>query len=254
VSSLRAAISGGAVSPPALVRRIESELGLRYSISLAQTESSCSITMATAADSADDRAETLGRPLPNTEVRIVDPRTGQTAECGAVGEICARGYLVMRGYLSAPEATAAAIDSDGWLHTGDLGSMDERGYLRIADRTKDMIIRGGENIYPREIEEVLISHPDVAEASVLGFPDDHYGEVVAAAIRPSRPRPRSRPLPSDADADADGRFAAELAGFCRARLAGYKVPARWLITDAFPLTASGKIRKDVLRDQLAARP
>jgi fatty-acyl-CoA synthase len=187
VSSLRVAISGGAVSPPALVRRIESELGLRYSISLAQTEASCSITMASAADSADDRAETLGRPLPHSEVRIVDLRTGRTAACGAIGEICARGYQVMRGYLDAPAATAAAIDPDGWLRTGDLGSMDERGYLRIAGRIKDMIIRGGENIYPREIEEVLISHPAVAEAAVLGFPDDHYGEVVAAAIRPSPP-------------------------------------------------------------------
>jgi fatty-acyl-CoA synthase len=251
VSSLRVAISGGAVSPPALVRRIESRLGLRYSISLAQTEASCSITMASADDSADDRAETLGRPLPQTEVRIVDLRTGQTAACGAVGEICARGYLVMRGYLDAPEATAAAIDADGWLHTGDLGSMDQRGYLRIAGRIKDMIIRGGENVYPREIEEVLTSHPAVAEASVLGFPDDHYGEVVAAAIRPSAP---SAAAPAEAPASGDDDLAAELADFCRARLAAYKVPARWLITDAFPLTASGKIRKDVLRDQLHGQP
>ena len=178
------------MSPPALVRQVEATLGLTYSISFAQTESSCSITMSGAADSADDRAETLGRPLPETEVRIADLHTGGTAACGAVGEICTRGYLVMRGYLNAPEATSAAIDADGWLHTGDLGSMDERGYLRIAGRIKDMIIRGGENIYPREIEEVLIGHPAVADAAVLGFPDEHYGETVAAAIR--RPR-RSLP-------------------------------------------------------------
>jgi fatty-acyl-CoA synthase len=144
--------------------------------------------MASTADSADDRAETVGRPLPDTEVRIADLRTGETAACGAVGEICTRGYLVMRGYLNAPEATAAAIDADGWLHTGDLGSMDERGYLRIAGRIKDMII-----------------------------------------------------------------LADELAEFCRDRLAAYKVPIRWLITDAFPLTASGKVRKDALREQLADR-
>ena len=250
VSSLRCAISGGAVSPPALVRQIESELGLVYSISLAQTEASCSITMGSAADSADDRAQTLGRPLPNSEVRIADLRSGQTAECGVVGEICARGYQVMHGYLDAPEATAAAIDADGWLHTGDLGSMDERGYLRVAGRIKDMIIRGGENIYPREIEEVLISHPAVADASVLGFPDEHYGEVVAAAIRPAGAVPSAAGAPG---APGDGGLAAELAQFCRARLAAYKVPARWLITDAFPLTASGKIRKDVLREQLADR-
>ena len=241
VSSLRRALSGGAVSPPALVRQAEATLGLTYSISFAQTESSCSITMTGSADSADDRAETLGRPLPDTEVRIADLPTGETAACGAVGEICTRGYLVMRGYLNAPEATAAAIDADGWLHTGDLGSMDERGYLRIAGRIKDMIIRGGENIYPREIEEVLIGHPAVADASVLGFPDEHYGETVAAAIRPARP------------GAAIDDLAGELAEFCRERLAPYKVPVRWLITDAFPLTASGKVRKDALREQLADR-
>jgi fatty-acyl-CoA synthase len=241
LSSLRIALSGGAVSPPALVRQVEATLGVTFSISFAQTESSCSITMSGAADSADDRAETLGRPLPETEVRIADLHTGGTAACGAVGEICTRGYLVMRGYLNAPEATSAAIDADGWLHTGDLGSMDERGYLRIAGRIKDMIIRGGENIYPREIEDVLIGHPAVADAAVLGFPDDHYGETVAAAIRPAGPEP------------AVDDLADELAEFCHARLAAYKVPIRWLITDAFPLTPSGKVRKDALRDQLAAR-
>ena len=245
VSSLRRALSGGAVSPPALVRQAEATLGVTYSISFAQTESSCSITMSGSADSADDRAETLGRPLPQTEVRITDLRTGGTAACGAVGEICTRGYLVMRGYLNAPDATAAAIDADGWLRTGDLGSMDERGYLRIAGRIKDMIIRGGENIYPREIEEVLISHPAVADASVLGFPDDHYGETVAAAILVTAPGL------ADDDRAAD-ELAAELREFCRAGLAAYKVPIRWLITDAFPLTPSGKIRKDALREQLAA--
>jgi len=239
VSSLRRAMSGGATSPPALVRRAEATLGLTYSISFAQTESSCSITMSGSADSADDRAETLGRPLPDTEVRIADLHTGETTACDVVGEICTRGYLVMRGYLNAPEATAAAVDADGWLRTGDLGSMDERGYLRIAGRIKDMIIRGGENIYPREIEEVLIGHPAVADASVLGFPDEHYGETVAAAIRLTGPDPAAAALTD------------ELAEFCRARLAPYKVPIRWLITDAFPLTPSGKVRKDALRDRLA---
>ena len=241
VSSLRRAISGGAVSPPDLVRRIESELGLCYSISLAQTEASCSITMTSAADSAADRAETVGRPLPDTEVRVAGLAGGDTVACGVVGEICTRGYLVMRGYLNAPEATAAAVDADGWLHTGDLGSMDERGYLRVAGRIKDMIIRGGENIYPREIEEVLIGHPAVADASVFGFPDPHYGETVAAAIRPSSPD------------SARDELAGELTEFCRARLAAYKLPIRWLFTDVFPLTASGKIRKDALRERLAER-
>jgi fatty-acyl-CoA synthase len=240
VSSLRLSMTGGAVSPPALVRQMEATLGVTYCITFAQTESSCSITISTPADSAADRTDTVGRPLPATDVRIADPRTGATVRAGTIGEIRTRGYLVMSGYLNAPEATAAAIDSDGWLCTGDLGAMDERGYLRIAGRIKDMIIRGGENIYPREIEEVLISHPAVADASVLGIPDEYYGEVVGAAVRPAGPT------------QSDEELAAELAEFCRTRLAAYKVPVRWLVTDAFPLTASGKIRKDVLRESLTA--
>ena len=175
---------------------------------------------------------------------MVDLRTGETAGCGEAGEICTRGYLVMRGYLNAPEATAAAIDADGWLHTGDLGSMDERGYLRIAGRLKEMIIRGGENIYPREIEQVLLGHPAVADASVVGVPDRYYGEVVGAAIRPAGDR-------GVAGLDTDG-LAAELADYCRARLAAEKVPARWLVTGSLPMTPSGKIRKDELRAQLGA--
>ena len=238
VSSLRRVLTGGAVSPPALARQAEATLGLTYLIAFAQTEAGCVISMATAADSADDRAETLGCPLPHTETRIAGLRTNETARCGEIGEICTRGYLVMRGYLNAPEATAAAVDADGWLHTGDLGSMDDRGYLRIAGRLKEMIIRGGENIYPREIEEVLIAHPAVADASVLGIPDGYYGEVVGAAIRPAR---------ASVAGDA---LAAELAEYCRDRLAAEKVPARWLVTDTFPLTASGKIRKDTLREML----
>jgi fatty-acyl-CoA synthase len=239
VSSLRRVLTGGAVSPPALARQTEATLGLTYLIAFAQTEAGCVISMATAADSADDRAETLGRPLPHTETRIAGLRTNETARCGEIGEICTRAYLVMRGYLNAPEATAAAVDDDGWLHTGDLGSMDDRGYLRIAGRLKEMIIRGGENIYPREIEEVLIAHPAVADASVLGIPDGYYGEVVGAAIRPARA------------SVADGALAAELAEYCRDRLAAEKVPARWLVTDTFPLTASGKVRKDTLREMLS---
>jgi len=260
VSSLRRVLTGGAVSPPALARQVEDALGVTYMIGFAQTEAGCVISLGTAADQADDRAETMGRPLPHAEARIASLRTGETARCGEVGEICARGYLVMRGYLNAPEATAAAVDADGWLHTGDLGSMDERGYLRIAGRLKEMIIRGGENIYPREIEEVLIAHPAVADASVLGVPDDYYGEVVGAAIR-IRPATASSPggaSPHGDDGDASDlsgdRLIAELAAYCRGRLAPEKVPARWLITDAFPMTPSGKIRKDDLRAQLTQAP
>ena len=242
VSSLRRVLTGGAVSPPALVGEVEATLGVTYSIAFAQTEATCSVTITTAADSVEDRAQTLGRALPQTEARIADLRTNETARCGEVGEICTRGYLVMRGYLNAPKATAAAIDAEGWLHTGDLGSMDERGYLRIRGRLKEMIIRGGENIYPREIEEVLVAHPAVADASVIGLPDEYYGEVVGAAIR----------LADAGDADPD--LTVKLADYCRALLAAEKVPVRWLVTDGFPMTASGKIRTDALREMLSEVP
>ena len=193
--------------------------------------------MTRVSDSAADRAETLGRPLPQTEVKIVDVATGATVPCGTTGEICTRGYLVMDGYLGDPQATAAAIDPDGWLHTGDLGSVDERGYCRIAGRLKEMIIRGGENIYPREIEMVLLEHQGVAEAAVVGVADERWGEQVAAFIRPG-----AVPGPSAADLDA----------FCRERLAGFKVPRFWRMVDVFPMTASGKVQKFVLRERFAA--
>ena len=237
LSSLRVALSGGAIVPPELVRQVEAAFGIPLVQTFAQTESSCSITLTRPSDSAEDRAETLGRPLPQTAVKITDVATGQTVPCGTVGEICTRGYLVMDGYLGDPEATAAAIDPDGWLHTGDLGSMDERGYCRIAGRIKEMIIRGGENIYPREIEAALLSHPGVAEVAVVGVPDRFWGEEVGAAIRP---------------AAAGGELVpAELAEYCRGRLAAYKTPVRWLLTDSFPLTSTGKVRKDVLSARLA---
>ncbi len=235
LSSLRIALSGGATVPPELVRRVEAEFGVPFTLTFAQTESSCSITVTRVSDTEADRAETLGQPLPQTEVKIADVATEATVPCGTVGEICTRGYLVMDGYLGDPEATAAAIDAEGWLHTGDLGSMDERGYCRIEGRLKEMIIRGGENIYPREIEAVLLSHPDVADVAVVGVPDRFWGEVVGAVVRPV------------ADVPAE----AELAEYCRGRLAAYKTPVRWLFTEAFPLTSTGKIRKDVLSAQLS---
>ena len=172
----------------------------------AQTESSPVITQTSPRDSADDRARTLGRPLPHTSVRIVNPRTGDTLPVSEPGELLTRGYSVMLGYHDDPAATAAAIDADGWLHTGDLATMDERGYCRIGGRLKEMIIRGGENIYPREIEAVLFGHPDVAEAAVVGIPDERWGEQVAAFVRPTAGR---TPDPAD------------LFSYCRARLAPF---------------------------------
>ena len=237
VSSVRLLFTGGAVVPPALVKRVEAAFGAPMCIVFAQTEASPVITGTAPGDATADREETLGRPLPDTEVKIIDAATGDTVAPGVIGELCTRGYHVMTGYLDDPEATAAAIDADGWLHTGDLGSMDERGYCRIGGRLKDMIIRGGENIYPREIEQVLFEHEDVADVAVVGVPDPVWGEQVAAVVRPAAGR----------TPDPDVLFA-----YCRARLAPHKAPRHWRVVDAFPLTPSGKIKKYVLRDELIA--
>jgi len=210
LSCLRAAVSGGSPVPAGLVREVESRLGVRFSIVFGTTECSPLVTQVKLDDPAEDRAGTLGSPLPQTEIMIADVATGQPVPVGEPGELCARGYLVMRGYHDAPEATAAAVDAEGWYHTGDLASLDGRGYLRIEGRIKDMIIRGGENIYPREIEDALFAHPAVAEAAVIGVPDETWGEVAAAYVRPVPGRPAPAPE--------------ELRAWCRERLAPYKTP------------------------------
>ncbi len=237
LSSVRCALAGGATVPPTLVRRVEAALCVPMSILFAQTEASPGIAQTRLDDSPADRAETLGRAHPQVEVAIADPATGQFLPPGAVGEILTRGYHVMKGYFDHPGATRAAIDAAGWLHTGDLGSADERGYHRIEGRLKEMIIRGGENIYPREIEHVLYVHPAVADVAVVGVPDDHWGEQVAAFVRAV---PGENATPE------------ELTSFCRERLAAHKTPRNWVFVDAFPLTPSGKIQKFVLREQFAA--
>jgi len=231
LSSVRLGMCGGSLAPATLVRQFEERLGVPLLITFAQTESSCSMTVTRPEDAAADRAETAGRPLPQTEVKIVGLGDGQAVPFGAAGEICVRGYLVMDGYLGDPAATSAAIDDAGWLRTGDAGSMDQRGYLAIRGRVKEMIIRGGENIYPREIEDVLLSHPAVAQVAVVGVASTFWGEEVGAVICP---------------AGGTAPDSAELKAFCRQRLAAYKTPAYWLFTDSFPLTATGKVRKDVL--------
>ncbi len=237
LSALRVAVSGGAPVPAELVRSTEERLDVRFSIVFGTTECSPLVTQVKLDDSADDRAGTLGSPLPHTEVKIADIVTGVPVPVGQVGELCARGYLVMRGYHDAPEATAAAIDADGWYHTGDLASIDARGYLRIEGRIKEMIIRGGENIYPREIEEALFAHPAVAEAAVIGVPDQTWGEVIAAFVRSAPGAPA--PTPD------------ELRAHCRQRLAPYKTPVHWVFVDALPMTASGKIQKYKLQETFA---
>jgi fatty-acyl-CoA synthase len=216
---------------------VEERFGIPFVNTYGQTESSCSVTATRPGDTAPDRRYTVGRPLPQTEVKITAVGRAEPVPPGTVGEICTRGYLVMRGYADDPQATLAAIDANGWLRTGDLGSMDARGYVRVAGRLKEMIIRGGENIYPREIEAVLLAHPAVADAAVVGIADRFWGEVVGAAIRPV---PDAAP-PSEA----------VLAAFCQRRLAPAKVPARWLLLGGFPLTPTGKVRKDQLSELFA---
>jgi fatty-acyl-CoA synthase len=216
------------------VRRIERELGVRFGIVYGQTEASPVITQTRLDDAIEDKAETVGQPLPQVEVDVIDAATGEVVPIGAVGELCARGYQVMTGYYEMPDKTTETIDADGWLHTGDLATMDERGYLRIVGRLRDMIIRGGENIYPREIEDVLFTHPGVAEAAVVGIPDPKWGEVVGAFIRPVV---GAEPTEQD------------LFTHVRAHLAPHKTPTIWRLVEAYPLTPSGKIKKYELVEQ-----
>ncbi|WP_043287139.1 AMP-binding protein [Paraburkholderia oxyphila] len=237
LASWRLATLGGAPVPPELVRRAFTEFNLDVAIGFGQTESSPYITHTLPRDPNPQWIETVGRPLPQTEVKISDPDTGETVPLGVIGEVCAKSICVMKGYLGDRKATAETIDAQGWLHTGDLGSLDAQGYLRIHGRIKDMIIRGGENIYPREVEDVLCTHPGVTLASIVGVPDAQWGEVVVAFVQP---RPGCN-LSSD-----------ELFEFCRARLASYKTPRIWRFVDRFPQTASGKIQKFVLRDEFMA--
>ena len=234
LSSVRTMTSGGSTVPAALVARFEKELGATFTIVFGQTECSPVASMTRPDDTTEDKANTLGGPMPNVEVKIVDPQTGATVPCGELGEYCTRGYHVMLEYFDMPEATAQTIDREGWLHTGDLCSMDERGYCKVEGRLKDMIIRGGENIYPRELEELLFKHPSVGEAAVVGLPDERLGEVVGAFIRPA---PGQQP-------DRDELFA-----YLREHLSPQKTPKHWFLLDEFPLTGSGKIQKFVLRQQ-----
>ena len=233
LSSVKAICSGGSTVPAPLVKRFEEKLGAPFTIVFGQTECSPVAAQTRTDDSVEDKANTIGLPLPNMETKIIDPNTGETVPIGTVGEFCTRGYHVMLGYFEMPDATAAAIDADGWLHTGDLCAMDARGYCTVEGRLKDMIIRGGENIYPRELEELLFRHPKVGEVAVIGVPNEKWGEEVAAFIRPA----------PGAVIDKE-----ELIDYMRASLAPHKTPKHWFVVDAFPLTGSGKIQKFKLRE------
>jgi fatty-acyl-CoA synthase len=233
LSSWRLATLGGAPVPPELVRKVQTLTPARVAIGFGQTEASPYITHTLPDDDESEWIDTVGKPLPHCEIMIVDPDSGQTVPLGQLGEICTRGYAVMKGYFNDAAATRSALDADGWLHTGDLGTIDAKGYCRVQGRLKDMIIRGGENIYPREIEELLFSHPAVADAAVVGVPDPTWGEIPVAFIRLG-----DGPRPSDE----------ELHAFCRQHLAPYKTPRHWRFVTRFPQTPSGKIQKFVLRD------
>jgi fatty-acyl-CoA synthase len=233
-SSLRTGVMAGSPCPIEVMRQVVDRMNCReITIAYGQTESSPVITMSSAEDSLDLRCTTVGRALPETEVKIVEPATCATLPPGQSGELCTRGYLVMKGYDNDPAATAAAIDRDGWLHTGDLAVMSEDGFFRITGRLKDMILRGGENIYPREIEEFLYEHPKVAEVQVVGMPHERLGETVLAWIR----------LKPGCEATAG-----ELQEFCREQIAYFKVPESIRFVDSFPTTVTGKVQKFRIRE------
>jgi fatty-acyl-CoA synthase len=233
LSAVKALCSGGSTVPADLVKRLEEAVGAPFTIVFGQTECSPVACMTHADDSIEDKAYTLGQAMPGVEVKIVDTETGVTQPVGVLGEFCTRGYHVMHEYFENPEATAKTIDADGWLHTGDLCSMDARGYCKIEGRLKDMIIRGGENIYPREIEELLFQHPSVGEVAVVGLPNERLGEEVAVFLRPA---PHS-------SIDKDALFT-----YLREHLSPQKTPRHWFEVEAYPLTGSGKIQKFALRE------
>jgi fatty-acyl-CoA synthase len=234
--SLQSIMSGASFVPAELVTRAKEAFGCQFSIVFGQTELHGVITQTHLDDSAEDQSRTIGRPLPMVDVKITDPESGATVPVGTRGEICARGYQTMLEYFEQPGQTQLTLSSDGWLRTGDLASMDDRGYLTITGRLKDMIIRGGENIYPRELEDVLASHPGVAAVAVVGVPDETWGEQVGAVIVPAG----SQAAPSPEI----------LRGYCRERLARFKSPSFWYFVSDLPTTATGKIQKYVLRDQI----
>ncbi|MDH5159694.1 AMP-binding protein [Heyndrickxia oleronia] len=235
LSSLRTGIMAGSNCPIEVMKGVIYRMGAsEITIAYGQTESSPVITQTRTNDPIELRVETVGRALPNVEVKIVDPSTNLVVRNGEQGELCTRGYHVMKGYYKNPEATKEVIDEEGWLHTGDLAVMDEQGYCRITGRLKDMIIRGGENIYPREIEEFLYTHPKVLDVQVIGVPDETYGEQVMAWIIPK---------------EGESITIEEVRDYCKGKIARHKIPRFVEITDSYPMTASGKIQKYRLREQ-----
>lgn len=234
MSSLRTGIMAGSPCPIEVMRRVVDKMAPEVTIAYGQTESSPVVTQTRTDDKIERRVTTVGRAIPEVEVKIIDPETGTECPAGVQGEVCFRGYVVMKGYYKMPEATAAAIDKEGWLHSGDLGIKDEEGYVKITGRLKDMIIRGGENIYPREIEEFLYTNPKVLDVQVIGIPSRKYGEEVMAYIK----------LKGGEASTED-----EIKAFCQGKIARQKIPKYISFVKEYPMTASGKVQKYKLREQ-----
>jgi fatty-acyl-CoA synthase len=233
LSSLKQVVSGGTPVPVALMERVKEQTGADMCISFGQTEG-LMITQTLPDDPFERKAATVGIPLPHIEVKIVNPATGDIVPCGKRGELCCRGCLVMVGYYKMEDATAEAIDAEGWLHTGDLATMDAQGYVTIVGRLKDMVIRGGENLFPSEIEEFLMRHPKVAEVQVVGVPDAFFGEELLAVVIPKA---------------GEQLTEQELRDFCQGQISHRKIPRYVQFVESYPLTASGKVQKFVLREQ-----
>jgi fatty-acyl-CoA synthase len=235
LSSLRTGIMAGSPCPIETMRRVVAEMNMEeVTICYGMTETSPVSTQTGADDPLEKRVGTVGRVHPHVEVKVIDPATERIVPRGETGELCTRGYSVMLGYWEEPEKTAEAIDRGRWMHTGDLAVMDDEGYLRIVGRSKDMVIRGGENVYPREVEEFLYAHPDVADVQVVGVPDARYGEELMAWIVPR------------AGASLDQEAIAE---FCRGKIAHFKIPRYVQCVDEFPMTVTGKVQKFKLRER-----
>ena len=235
MSSLEVISTGGAPVPPELVRRVRKRLDCHLLSAFGQTEHSPMICLNPIEATQEQIVETAGQPLPQTEVSVQSPEDSRVMPIGEVGEICARSYGVMIGYNDNPDATGAAIDEDGWLHTGDLGTMDAQGFIRVTGRVKDMIIRGGENLFPAEIEAVLVEHSQIRQVAVVGLPDEKWGEIIAAFML-SETTPELH----------------ELKAYCQKHLSAQKTPTTWVQVPEFPLTGSGKVQKFAIRDKFLA--
>jgi fatty-acyl-CoA synthase len=233
-STLRTGIMAGSPCPVEVMKKVQTVMHIpEMTIAYGMTETSPVSTQCATDDPLEKRVATVGRVHPHVEIKIVDPESGAVVPCGTTGEMCSRGYMVMLGYWNNEAATRQAIDAARWMHTGDLATMDDEGYVNIVGRIKDMIIRGGENIYPREVEEFLYRHPDVADVQVIGIPSEKYGEEVMAWVKPRD------------GATATGE---ELAAWCKGKIATYKIPRHWKFVDSFPMTVTGKVQKFKMRE------